>query len=202
MTTAMDRRRLLTSAVLGSAGIAGATALGSLAPETAHAAPAQFTPGEVDPNFAEGRVTGIKDHVLLVTGTDNVLHRIQVTSGTSIWKLHPTTFEAVAVGDGLYARGVPLPGGALGADSLWVNIVSMSVEITAIGHSWLHLNHDGNKVIGHVVPGRTAAVYRDAPTTGDLSKLRIGRHVHIIGAWRPDTNEVDLATIYAGTVAA
>ncbi|HEY3507041.1 MAG TPA: cell wall protein [Actinocatenispora sp.] len=200
---AIDRRRLLTSAVLGTAGIAGATALGSLAPEAAHAAPAQLgvDPLADDPNFAEGRVTGIKDAMLLVTGSDTVLHRIQVTSGTSIWKLHPTTFEAVDVGDGLYARGVRLGDGTLAADSLWVNIVSMSVQITAIGNGWLHLDHGGSRVVGHVVPGRTAAVYRDAPTTGDLSKLRVGRHVHIIGAWRPDTNEVDLATVYAGTVA-
>lgn len=196
--TAVDRRHLLTTAVLGGAGIAGATALGSLAPEQAHAAPAPLAPDTIDPNFAEGRISAIKDHMLLVNGSDQVLHRIQVTSGTSIWKLHPTTFDAVGVGDGLYGRGVRLADGTLAADCLWVNIVSLSVEITAIGHGWLHLAHNGKRVVGHVVSGRTAAVYTNRPATGDLSRLRIGRHVHIIGAWRPDTNEVDLATVYAG----
>lgn len=196
--TAVDRRRVLTSAVLGTAGIAGATALGSLAPEAAQAAPISLDPGVKDPNFAEGRVTGIKDAVLLVTGSDNVLHRIQVTNGTSIWKLHPVTVESVHVGDGLYARGVRMPDGMLAADSLWVNIVSLSAEITAIGNGWLHLQHNGSRIVGNVVSGHTAAVYTNMPATGDLSKLRIGRHVHIIGCWRPDTNEVDLATVYAG----
>ncbi|GAA3519517.1 cell wall protein [Actinocatenispora rupis] len=200
---AMDRRRLLTSAVLGTAGLATATALGPLSPEPAHASPAlpATEPVVEDPNFAEGRITGISGTMLLVTGSDTVLHRIRVTNGTSIWKLYPTTFDAVDVGDGLYARGVRMADGTLAADSLWVNIVSMSVQITAIGNGWLHLDHDNKRIVGRVVPGRTAAVYRDAPTTGDLSKLRVGRHAHIIGAWRPDTNEVDLATVYAGTVA-
>ncbi len=27
--------------------------------------------------------------------------------------------------------------------------------------------------------------------------LQVGRHAQVIGAWRPDTNEVDLATVYA-----
>ncbi|MGA8117955.1 MAG: cell wall protein [Actinocatenispora sp.] len=200
--TAMDRRRFLTSAVLGTAGIAGATALGSLAPEAAFAKnTTSLDPGATDPNFGEGRITGIKGSMLLVTGSDKVLHRIQVTNGTSIWKLRPTTFDEVAVGDGLYARGVRMPDGVLAADSLWVNIVSLSVQVQAIAKDRLHLDHNGSKIIGHVVPGHTAAVYTNAPTSGDLSKVTIGRHVHVIGAWRPDTNEVDLATVYAGTAA-
>lgn len=129
----IDRRRLLTGAVLGSAGVAGATALGSLAPEAAFAQPKSLDPTVNDPNFAEGRITAIKDGLLLVTGSDKVLHRIRVTNGTSVWKLHPTTLSAVDVGDGLYARGVRLPDGVLAADSLWVNIVSLSTQVTAIG---------------------------------------------------------------------
>lgn len=198
MTTAMNRRRMLSAAVLGSAGVAGATALGSLAPEAAFAAPISLDPAVDDPNFAEGRITGISNSLLLASGSDGVLHRIQVTNGTSIWKLRPTTFDQVAVGDGLYARGVPMPDGTLAADSLWVNIVSLSVEITAIGNGWLHLDHNGSRIVGNVIAGHTAAVYNKQPATSDLSRLRIGRHVHVIGAWVPDTNQVDLATIHAG----
>jgi len=60
MTPKMDRRRLLSTAVLGGAGLVGATALGSLAPEAAFAAEAQpVEPGAADPNFAEGRISKI-----------------------------------------------------------------------------------------------------------------------------------------------
>src|SRR4051794_37919357 len=104
--TSSDRRRFLSSAVLGSGAIAGATALGSLAPETAFAATKptiSLDPGALDPNFAEGRVTGISGSMLKVSGSDRRLHRIYITHGTSVWKLRPTTFDQIAVGDGLYA---------------------------------------------------------------------------------------------------
>jgi hypothetical protein len=32
-----------------------------------------------------------------------------------------------------------------------------------------------------------------------MSKVKVGKHVQVIGAWRPDTNEIDVATIYAAT---
>ena len=134
MRSTFDRRRLLTGAVLGGATVLGATALGSLAPETAFAAQnvAQVLDGP-DPNFAEGRVSTVSGSQLLVTGSDGTLHRIHVTGGTSIWKLQPTTFDQVAVGDGLYARGVRLGDGTLAADALWVNIVNLHADIVKIG---------------------------------------------------------------------
>jgi hypothetical protein len=198
--TSPDRRRFLTSAVLGGSAVAGATALGSLAPEAAFAAAPKIDldPGASDPNFAEGRVTGISGSMIKASGSDRALHRIYVTHGTSVWKLHPTTFDQIAVGDGLYARGVRMPDGALAADAVWVNIVNMDASITAIDQGRLHLSHHGKKVIGHVVAGRTAAVYNDTPAIADLSRLQVGKHVKVIGAWRPDTNEVDVATVYAG----
>lgn len=118
-----DRRRFLSSAVLGGSAVA---ALGSLAPETAFAAPRiDLDPRRSDPNFAESR-------------------------------------------------------------------------ITAIDSGRLHLRHNGKKVVGHVVNGTTAAVYNHTPAIADLSGLQVGKHVKVIGAWRPDTNEVDIATVYAG----
>jgi hypothetical protein len=196
----MDRRKLLSTAVLGGAGIVGATALGSLAPEAAFAgAMAKAQPGMPDPNFAEGRITGISDTMLMVTGSDAVLHRIQVTNATSIWKLRPTAFDQVAVGDGLYARGLRMSNGVLAADSLWVNIVNVHVHITAMSHNTLHLDHFGKPIVAHVVPGATAAVYNGTPAVSDLSMLQVGRHVQVLGAWHPDTNEIDIATVYAAT---
>jgi len=80
MATSMDRRKLLTSAALGATALVGATALGTLAPEAAMAAtPLKAQPGQPDPNFAEGRITGINGMMLMVTGSDGVLHRMSVS---------------------------------------------------------------------------------------------------------------------------
>jgi len=197
--TTVDRRTLLSRAVLGgTATLVGATAMGSLAPETAFAAGAQVPePGAPDPNFAEGRITGRNDSLLLVTGSDGVFRRIRITGGTSIWKLRPTTADQVAVGDGLYARGVPMPDGTFAAESIWVNIVNLTVHVTAIGRNALTLDHHGQRIVAHVVPGTSAAVYNGAPAVSDLTRVRVGRHAQVLGAWRPGTNEIDIATVYA-----
>jgi hypothetical protein len=198
MTREVDRRKILTTAALGAAGLVGATALGSLAPEAAFGATAtpQVLPGGIDPNFAEGRVTGIDGTLIRANGSDGRLHRIQATVATSVWKLFPTTFDAVLPGDGLYARGLRLPDGTLAADSIWVNIVSLDAHVATVRRDAVHLDHRGSPVVGHVVPGRSAAVYNGTPAISDMSMVQIGRHVHVIGAWHPDTNEIDIATLY------
>lgn len=193
----MDRRRLLSAAVLGGATLAGATALGSLAPEDALAAEPLdvLEAGLPDPGFVEGRVTAITGSMLLVTGSDTVMHAIRVTDATSIWKLRPAKFDQIAVGDGLYARGVRLDG-TLAADAVWVNIVSIHVHIASMARNQITMEHYGSRMIGHVVPGVSAAVYNGTPAVSDMSMLRVGSHAHVIGAWRPDTNEIDIATLY------
>src|SRR5262249_4440731 len=194
----IDRRKLLSTAVLGGASLVGATALGSLAPEAAFAAdPLDVEPGAVDPNFAEGRITSITGSTLSVTGSDSVLHSIRVVDGTSIWKLQPTTFDRIAVGDGLYARGLRLADGTLAADSIWVNVVNLQAHVAGMARNTLHLDHNGRPIVGNVVPGVTAAVYNGTPPVSDVSRVRIGSHVQVIGAWHPDTNEIDVATVYA-----
>lgn len=199
MTNKLDRRTLLTSAVLGStASLVGATAMGSLAPEAAFATSSMSVePGAPDPNFAEGLVTGRNGSLLQVGGSDGRLHRIRLTGGTSVWKLRPTTIDQVKVGDGLYARGVKMPDGVLAAESIWVNIVNLQVHVTSISKNVVNMDHHGQKVVGHVVPGTSAAVYNGTPAVSDLSMVRVGGHAQVIGAWRPDTNEIDIATIYA-----
>lgn len=199
MDMSMDRRRLLSTAALGgTAALVGATAFGSLAPEAAFAAPTATLDADApDPNFAEGRITGIAGTTLMVTGSDSTLWRIRVTNGSSIWKLRPTTFDKVAVGDGLYARGARLSDGTLAADSIWVNIVNLQVHIAAIGRNLVHLDHRGKRIVGHVVPGTSAAVYNSTPAVADMSLLKVGAHIQVIGAWIPDTNEIEIATVYA-----
>ncbi len=198
MTSTMDRRSLLTRAALGATGLVAASAMGSLAPETAFAAATQYPDsGQPDPNFAEGLIMGRNRDLLQVQGSDGRMHRIQLTGVTSVWKLRPTTLDQVRIGDGLYARGVLMPDGILAAESVWVNIVNLTVSINSIGRSALQFDHHGQKVVGHLQPGLTAAVYNGTPAVSDLSMLEVGRHAQVIGAWRPGTNEIDIATIYA-----
>ena len=200
MTATMDRRALLTRAALGATGLVAATAMGSLAPETAFAAGAQFPDaGQPDPNFAEGLIIGRNQDLLQVQGSDGRLHRIQLTGVTSVWKLRPTTIDQARIGDGLYARGVLMPDGTLAAESVWINIVNLTVSITSIGRSALQLDHHGEKVVGYVQPGFTAAAYNGTPAVSDLSMLKVGRHAQVIGAWRPGTNAIDIATIYTSS---
>ncbi|MGZ0147387.1 cell wall protein [Kribbella sp. WER1] len=197
MTATMDRRSLLSRAALGATGLIAATAMGSLAPETAFAAGTQYPdPGQPDPNFAEGLITGRNQDLLQVKGSDGRLHRIQLTGVTSVWKLRPTTIDQAKIGDGLYARGVLLPDGILAAEAIWVNIVNLTVAITSISRTGVGFDHHGQKVVGHLQSGTTAAVYNGTPAVSDLSMLKVGRHAQVIGAWRPGTNEIDVATIY------
>lgn len=198
----VDRRQLLTSAVLGSAaGIVGATTLGSVAPEAAFAAPAESEDdfaGRADPNFIDGVVTSISGSQLLVRRSeDGALDRIYVTNGTSVWKLHPTSFDKIEAEDGLYARGVRLPDGALAADAVWVNIVNLQVHIASMSRNALHLEHHGSRIVAHVVPGMSVVSYNSTPAVSDLSALRVGQHIQVLGAWRPGTNEIDISTVYA-----
>lgn len=198
MSTTFDRRQLLTGAVLGGATLVAATALGSVGPEAAYARETVDLGADVpDPNFAEGRVSGITGSLLTVSGSDRVIHRVRATQATSIWKLRPASLQAVKIGDGLYARGVPMPDGTLAADAVWVNIVNLHAEITSMRSSELHLDHAGSHVVGHVVAGITSTVNDNGFATADLSALRVGSHISFIGAWRPDTNAVDIATIYS-----
>jgi hypothetical protein len=195
-----SRRQMLKSALLGGgASVVAATAMGSLGPEAAFAAaPDQAVkPGDPDPNFAEGRIRSIKDNVLMVLGSNMVFHQIRVVDGTSLWKLGPVGFDSAKPGDGLYARGVRMPDGVLAAESVWLNIVNIKGHIRNITTDRIHLDHNGKDVVANVVAGTSVAVHSDAPASSDLSTLSVGQHVQILGAWRPDTNEVDIATVFS-----
>jgi hypothetical protein len=199
----IDRRQLLTSAVLGGAGVVGATAFGSVAPEAAFAAESdsdaalRAMAGLPDPNFIEGVVTSISGTRVFVTPSPGGLDRFYVTHGTSVWKLRPTSFDKIEVGDGLYARGLRMPDGALAADAVWVNIVNLQAHVVSMSRNTINLEHHGDRVAAHVIPGTSAVSYNSTPAVSDLSRLRVGQHVQVLGAWRPGTNEIDIATVYA-----
>jgi hypothetical protein len=193
--TEYDRRQFLARTALGSAGVIAASGLGPLAAE-AVATTHDVAPGERDPYFAEGKILSIDGTTLVVSSSELLLQRIQVTAGTTIWKLRETTLDDVRVDDRLYARGVPSDDGTFLAEQIWVNIVNLHVALAGIASDRLQLDHPGGRLVGHVVP-ETVAVYAFGPATRDLSRLRVGMHAQVVGAWHPDTDEIDLATIYA-----
>ncbi|WP_405591950.1 cell wall protein [Streptomyces sp. NBC_01190] len=197
----LDRRRFLTTAALGGATIVGASALGGLDADAAFAAPMpSLDPAIAKSAFAEGRITAINGTVLEVAGSYGDHHLIQLTNATSVWKLRPTTAEAIRVGDGLYARGVDMPDGTVAADAVWVNIVNLHCTIRGIAKDRLHLAHGDHDhaVVGRIVPETTTASYVGGALTSDLSRVRIGQSAQILGAWRPEDDSVDIARVTVG----
>lgn len=195
----VGRRRFLTTAALGGATVVGASALGALDADAAFAAPtAPLDPAVRETSFAEGRVMGRNGSMLEVAGSQGESHRIQLTNATSIWKVRPTTADAVEPGDGLYARGVRMPDGSIAADAVWVNIVNLDVTIRGIAKDRLHLSHNGHDMLGRLVKDTTSASYAGGALTSDLSRLRIGQDALILGAWRPSDDSIDVVRVTVG----
>jgi hypothetical protein len=199
MNPPIDRRQFLTAAALGGATIVGASALGGLDPASAFADPTPSLDPAIDTGaFAEGRVTQIKGSTLEVAGSHGDQYLIQLTNATSIWKVHSTSADAIEVGDGLYARGVDMPDGTIAADAVWVNIVNLHCTVRGIGKDKVELEHGHSSVVGNLVPGTTTASYLGSAQTADLSGLKIGQAVQVLGAWRPADNSVDVVTMWVG----
>lgn len=195
----LHRRDFLTAAALGGAAIIGASTLGALDADAAFAAPTEpLDPGVQASAFAEGRITGRTGGLLTVAGSHGDSHRVQVTNATSIWKLTETDADAIEIGDGMYGRGVQMPDGTVAADAVWLNIVSLVGDITGIGREQLQLRHAAHTILGRVVRGTTVANIAGRAATTDLSGLRIGGTVEILGAWRPSDDSVDIARVTAG----
>ncbi|WP_381795000.1 cell wall protein [Streptomyces niveus] len=204
MTTRQDdqrglgRRRFLTTAALSGATIIGATALGGLDADSAFAAEPSLDPAIAKSSFVEGRITGITGSILEVAGSYGDHARVQMTNATSVWKVHAVTAAAIDIGDGLYARGVPMPDGTVAADAVWVNIVNLDTQIRGIAKNRLHLAHGQHEVVGNVLADTTNASYAGRAVTSDLSRLRIGQSAQVLGAWRPSDNSVDVVRISVG----
>lgn len=195
----VDRRRFLTTAAIGGATIVGASALGGLDADAAFAAPTpSLDPAISRAAFAEGRITSISGSLLQVAGSYGDHHRLQLTNATSVWKLEPTTADAIKVGDGLYARGVDMPDGSIAADAVWVNIVNLYCTVRGIAKDRLHLAHGNHTLVGRIVQEKTTASYLGGALTSDLSQLRIGQAAQILGAWRPEDDSVDIARVTVG----
>ncbi len=197
--TDLDRRRFLTAAALGGATIVGASALGALDADAAFAT----TRSTLDPAiaasvFAEGRIGAIKNGLLHVAGSWGETHQVQLTNATSVWKLRPTSWQQIEVGDGMYGRGVRMPDGTIAADAVWINIVNLECTLRGIGTDRIEVAHGQHRVVGRLVAGTTVASYAGGPLTADLSRLRIGQAVRMLGAWRPADDSVDVARLTVG----
>lgn len=198
MSNPLSRRDFLTTAALGGATIVGASALGGLDADAAFARTPSLDPAVSGSAFVDGRIGAVQGSLLHVARTGGGTDRVRLTNATSVWKLRPTTAEAIEVGDGMYGRGVPMPDGTIAADAVWVNIVHLECTIQGIGRDRLHLGHDNRALLGRLVPGTTVATYRGGAPTADLSRLRIGQHVRVLGAWRPADDSIDVARLTAG----
>lgn len=194
-----DRRRFLTRAALGGATVVGASMLGALDAQAAFAdTRASLDPAIGRSEFAEGRVGAVQGSLLYVAGSWGRTQRVRLTGATSVWKLQPTTAAAIEVGDGMYARGVAMPDGTVAADAVWVNIVNLECTVRGIGRDRLDLAHDRRALVGRLVPGVSTASYQGAAPTSDLSRLRIGAPVRVLGAWRPADDQIDVAQLFVG----
>ncbi|MFJ4552552.1 cell wall protein [Streptomyces sp. NPDC088817] len=194
----LGRRRFLTTAALSGATIVGASALGGFDADAAFAAEPSLDPAVPKSAFVEGRITGITGSVLEVAGSYGDHSRVQMTNVTSVWKVRPTTAADIEIGDGLYARGVPMPDGTVAADAVWVNIVNLDTTIRGIAKNRVHLSHGQHELVGHVHQDTTNASYAGRALTSDLSRLRIGQSAQVLGAWRPSDNSVDVVRISVG----
>ncbi|MEU8828756.1 cell wall protein [Streptomyces sp. NPDC048636] len=200
----LGRRRFLTTAALRGAtvvggGVIGATALGAVDADAAFAGPLRsLDPAGADGTFVEGRITWIDGGLLEVAGSWGEYARVRVTGATSVWKARATTVAAIETGDGLYARGVPMPDGTLAADAVWVNIVNLHTTVRGIEKTRLHLAHGSHEIVGRVLPDTTSVSYSGAAPTADLSRLRIGQDAQVLGAWRPSDDSVELVRVSVG----
>ena len=197
--TPFDRRRFLTSAAIAGATIVGASALGGLDPDAAFAAPMRPTDRAIaSAAFAEGVITSVKGSMLHVHGSYGADYRVQLTNATSVWKLRPTTAAAISPGDGMYGRGVRMPDGTIAADAVWVNIVNLTCKVRSVTSGRVRLAHNGHVITGRIVPGTTVAVSGRSLPSSDLTGLRPGRAVQVLGAWRPSDGSVDVARFTLG----
>ncbi|MER7792201.1 cell wall protein [Streptomyces sp. NPDC097640] len=195
----VGRRRFLTTVALSGATIVGATSLGAVDAEAAFAAPlTPLDPAVPRSTFVEGRILRIDGSVLWVAGSHGDAARVRLTNATSVWKAGVATAEAIEAGDGLYARGVPMPDGTVAADAVWVNIVNLYATVRRIDKDRLHLTHGAHRIVGHLLPVTTSASYPGTAATSDLSRLRVGDGAQVLGAWRAADRAVDVVRVSVG----
>ncbi len=191
----MNRRQLLKTSVLGGAGTLSAAALGFAQPF--QPTQGQGEPGGLSPNFAHGLVQAVEKGIIIAVDEDRAPLRVAVNDGSRVWKGVDTTFDDVQPGDFFYVRGTRADDGTLVAETIWLNIVNLTIEIQNVSDDRMDfVDHNGTGV-GRLMP-YTVAVHDLAPPSRDLSTLAVaGRYVQIVGTVQPDTGEIHISRIIA-----
>lgn len=190
----INRRQLLKTAVLGTAGTLSASAFSVLA-QPAPGEGVQLAGGSISPHFTEGLVQVIDESTITALDTENLIQRVLVTDGTRIWKGLDTTLSDAEPGDFFYARGKRDNDGSFVAETLWFNIVSLPVEITDIQEGRVQfVGARSGPGVGHIMP-YTVTAHGAQPASRDFSQLAVGRYVQVIGTIRPGTDEINISRI-------
>ncbi|MGH9898085.1 MAG: cell wall protein [Pyrinomonadaceae bacterium] len=185
--TNINRRQILKGAVLGTAGTLSASAFSVLAQ------PSQEQ-GATDPSqfFREGLVHAIEGHTIIAADTEKLIHRVEITDSTRIWKGVDTTLTAVKPKDFFYARGKSAQDGTFFAETIWLNIVSLAVQIVNIKDGQVDFMDRQGPGVAHIMP-HTVMVEGLEPATQDFSRLAIGQYAQMIGTWQPETGDIHVS---------
>lgn len=192
----VKRRDLLKGAVLGSAGVLSASAFAVLGQPVSAQQITNIEAGARDPRFAMGLVHAIEGPVIVALNEESLIQHLELTNMTQVWKGYYTTIEDVKPGDFFYARGTPTLDSRFLADTIWVNIVSLPLHVIDVKEKRIIFSGPQGQYMGHC-RRYTSCVYGDTPPCRDLSGLQTGQHVHVIGCWRPGTDEFDISRIFA-----
>jgi hypothetical protein len=196
----INRRQLLKGIVMGSTGALSVSTFASLGlgqPASSQEAGGEGEAGGRNMNFAMGFVKGIDGATVVALNEGSIVQRIELTSATRVWKGQDTTLEEVKPGDFFYARGTPTADGGFIAETIWVNIVNLHLQIVDIQADRHVFTGPHGLMVGLPQPYTVAiSLHGDEPASRNLSGLQIGQHVQVIGVWHPGTNEFDVSKIF------
>lgn len=192
--SAQNRRQFLGRALMAGAGAV------VLMPAPAKASPRSSTASSatgVDPNFVAGQVAQLDGDSVTVVQADGTVQPMLLTSSSQVWKQGEVGAQPLQVGDGLYARGIVNPAGALQVDNAWVGIANFSGTIVQPGSQQLVVSLDGGlgNQAAQVNPAGTMLEANGGTQVVDsLSALAGGDYVQVIGYCSADSPSAITAT--------
>jgi hypothetical protein len=172
------RRELLGKALLAGA---GATVVGSLAPEDLAAATASRRVAP-DPNFLAGQVATIRSSGLLtVIDEDGRPRSAHLGSASDVWKRAAWGLDPLALGDCIYAGGTLGTDGVFQVDKMWVGIESLFAEVRDVAPGALLLDVRGRQVEAALVDRTEAQSPRGDFVRGITPPVGPGDEVQVVG---------------------
>jgi hypothetical protein len=172
------RRKLLSHALLAGA---GATVVGSLAPEDA-AADLKEAPGAPDPGFLAGQIATIKSNGLVtVIDEDGRPRAAQLGAQSLVWKRAAWGLDPLARGDCIYASGALAADGIFGVDQIWVGIENVYGIVRDRTPGLLLLDIGGRDVEIAVIARTETQTPSGGFAKGPAASPPIGAAVQVIG---------------------